>query len=1067
MAGIVTNLKEFAAYALNNTEEAFHLFKSESFPELLPEGDHAGRALWRGLMKPPVSLTAMEEFLVSTGMKEPVSVTLPVTEGAFYDVRDTFQDTVRLKRDGLGSFALTVRTDADFIELARHRVTDEHFIGMSYDFPYRILVGRLGNAVRKGRIVFESQRGRLEYTVTASAHSAEYMPHTALINRNELYLTRLRLDYMLEKISREEYVEQSLKAIEEHYCMSTGAISFLRLYQAYLEKLGGNTAEAAAILREFKDTPFPETEPESEAGCLYLNSLIGGGGENPGDTARRVRTLYERNPASYILLKLLFLTNPDIGHYPRRRSKAFEESYARGCRSPLLYAEYLRDLRSNDALVSRLSDLNIRTLVFAARHGGLTEALALRVAYLSDNEKFYSPGILTILTTAYESWPLDGICEAIVRMLMKGQPRDGSCFPWYEKAVSKNIKIIRLYEYYAETLPESRRAVLPLPIRKYFALNNTSLSEETRAAIYANVVRNRGTDPETYAAYRVKAETFAYEALGRGRIGEDYATLYQEFIHSIRDEASGAALAEVLFTERVYLDDDSVKSIAVIHDGLAKEQIVPVLHGVAYIRRYTEDARLLFENAVSGRYYTGVPYNVMPLMDGGPLMALIASREIPNDGFLLHETRAIEDRPCESVREFRLWKRTVESDSFTKLRKAEAREKILGYVAAHPESGFFHQDTSMKTLKEYAEADLVTLVKVLTDAGLDRETYDILLEYGTEQVPPEQLLALAGRMIEEAGDAADEDLVRFCADVFRTGMRDEQLLDYLSAHFEGSMEEMLAVRKSASELLLDTWALDGRILALAAAKRMNISEGPDILKDYAEHGGDAKLIRKYLEFHADSILGSDEEVRKPVAECIARLCDRKEPVDFAMKLALLKYLSQKKRLTSHQEMEADALMDECMARGLRFAFMKNLPASYRRQYRLEDRVFVEKKASLDADVRIRYRLESGLSGEEGREKTDMLTHRFRGIYSKEFTLFYGETLHLTITVQSGGRVIETEERTIVSDRAALDGPGSYPRINRMLKDALKGKKEALKEELYSYLKARAVSEALFAPEESL
>ena len=88
--------------------------------------------------------------------------------------------------------------------------------------------------------------------------------------------------------------------------------------------------------------------------------------------------------------------------------------YEAGVRSPLLYAEILRDLRQDDSLVTQLSDCTVQTLLFAVRQDLLTEALALRAAYLSANEKYFSPPLLRILTEAYEKWPLDGILEAIV-----------------------------------------------------------------------------------------------------------------------------------------------------------------------------------------------------------------------------------------------------------------------------------------------------------------------------------------------------------------------------------------------------------------------------------------------------------------------------------------------------------------------------------------------------------------------------------------------------------------------------------------------------------------------------
>ena len=1061
------DLKAFAELAERNSAEAFALFKNEHFPGSLPDEDHRARALWRGLMKPPVTQSAMEEFLCGLELKDPVTVRAAVTEASFYSVRDSVQETIRLRKNGWGSFVIRVRTDCDFIELPRRRFTEEHFIGNSCDVEYRILVGRLGNGVRRGHILLSGPSGEILFTVTASCQAEEHVESRALIDRNRQKLYRLRLDYMLEKSTRSRYVEESLKAIEAHYCMSTEDLSLMRLYQAYLEKLNGNAAEAAAILREFKDTIFSEGEREAEMACIYLRTLTGEGKEDPQAVSSRIRTAFDIDGGSYLMLKLLYLTNPDIGHYPRRRKKAAEMAFERGCRSPWLYTEILRDLRKDDALLTQLNECMVQTLVFAAKNSLLTEGLALRTAYLSANEKGFSAGLLKVLTSAYDIWPLDGILEAVVRLLMKGQPRDGSCFPWYEKAVARNLKIIRLYEYYAETMPESRRAVLPLQVRKYFALKGTALSEETRAAVYANIVRNRQTDPETYAVYREKAEAFAYEALSRGRIDANYATLYQEFVRTVRDARSAQSLADILFTERVYVDDGSVRSVAVLHDGLRGEEEWPVIRGTACIRCYTDDAQLLFENGVSGRYYTAAAYNRTPLMDKGALLPLLRAEDTANPGFLLYETRLIEDHACETEREFTLWRKAADCEAFTRTLRARAREQILSYVAAHPESGFFHQDTSPEVLKEYAEADRPTLVRVLLAARLYREAYGILLTYGTEDIPPEDLVRVASRMIDECGEEEDEALTGFCAEVFFGGKYDEQMLSFLTERFSGNVEEMLRLREAAAEFLIDTYRLDERILKLASSEKIRISEGPSILRDYMDHGGMRAVIRSYLELSSDLLTGTDEEVSRPVAEGISRIYDRGEPMDFAMKLTLLKYLSQQKELTAHEELQADALMEECRKRNLRFGFMKNLPAVFVRQYHLADRVFVEKKAVPSADVRISYRISGGIPGETETVREEMLLHRFRGIFSKEFTLFYGETLQYVITVRNEGTVTETEEKTVTASGAELRGADSYARINRMLRAAKSGETGALREELASYLRAKAVAEALFAPEEKI
>ena len=165
MADQVRDIAAFTAFAEKNPQDAFRFFKSDEFLNIIPAEDHRSRALWRGLMHAPLTRASMEEFLAGTGRKDPVTVTADVTEASFYQVKDSIQEMIRLRRSGWGSFVMNVCTDADFIELPRVRITEEAFVGSSFDLPYRILIGKLGAGVRTGTIWIEGPCCRIAFTV--------------------------------------------------------------------------------------------------------------------------------------------------------------------------------------------------------------------------------------------------------------------------------------------------------------------------------------------------------------------------------------------------------------------------------------------------------------------------------------------------------------------------------------------------------------------------------------------------------------------------------------------------------------------------------------------------------------------------------------------------------------------------------------------------------------------------------------------------------------------------------------------------------------------------------------
>ncbi|MDO5702322.1 MAG: DUF5717 family protein, partial [Lachnospiraceae bacterium] len=837
MSDKIRDLAAFAAAAERSPEDAFRFFRSEDFPEVIPPNDHRGRALWRGLSLPPAGREAMEEFLAGTGLKQPVTVTADESEVSFYSIKDTTQEWIRLRRSGWGSIVMSVSTDADFIELPVTRITEDSFVGSTCDIPYRIIVGSLGEGVRTGNVWIEAPGCSIRFHVTATSGREEYEEQRAKVDRNMAKLYELRLQYMLDRIDRKKYVTESLSLIGTHYCFSTEKLTLMRLYQAYLEKLRGNADEASAILREFRQVRFPEEEQEEELCCLYLRSLLGEEGASSEDTAIRIRSRFDGRYGSYILLKLLFLTNPDIGHYPRRRKKAAEQMFEAGVRSPFLYAELIRDLRADDSLVTSLSDCMVHTLLFAAKNDLLTEDLALRTAYLSANEKCFSPLILRILTVSYRLWPVSGILEAIVRLLMKGQPRDGSCFPWYEKAVEQHLRVIRLYEYYIESMPENRMEVLPLPVLKYFALSPESVSEESRARVYANVIRNRENDPDTFDELIDDAREFAAESLEKGRIGTDYAVLYQEFMRDLPEGQSLDTLTEAVFSERIVVDDSDVRSVVVIHDGLKEESVVPVVRGRAYIRRYTDDAQIIFENAASRRFITGAQYLLTPVMDRQEFLPTLKTRPFMRGGLLLNCVRELENVPCTDASGFAFWKDAARAEELTDDIRMEARRKIINYLADHPETGFFHSGTPQRVMDLYAEADKAKLTEVLLHGDLYREAYEQLVKSGQDGVPADMLVFIAGRIIRDTGDEKDEKLIKYCRDVYDGGKYDETILRYLTEYMSGSTQEMMELRRRAESFYIDTFALDDRLLSAVVREKKRPAGADEVFASYISHGG--------------------------------------------------------------------------------------------------------------------------------------------------------------------------------------------------------------------------------------
>ena len=86
---------------------------------------------------------------------------------------------------------------------------------------------------------------------------------------------------------------------------------------------------------------------------------------------------------------------------------------------------------------------------------------------------------------------------------------------------------------------------------------------------------------------------------------------------------------------------------------------------------------------------------------------------------------------------------------------------------------------------------------------------------------------------------------------------------------------------------------------------------------------------------------------------------------------------------------------------------------------------------------------------------------YQSIFSREFILFYGETLTYYITVEHKDTVTETNKITVAMPNIDRKGRSRYQMINQMMAANILGKEAVLKETVRKYLQAEKVSEELF------
>ena len=103
------------------------------------------------------------------------------------------------------------------------------------------------------------------------------------------------------------------------------------------------------------------------------------------------------------------------------------------------------------SLLHRLTPFWMQVFCYAGKHDLLTEELVMRMAYLSGYEKRFYGSLYQALAAGYEKFSSDDVLE-LSAIYHEGGTTQTGIFKWFSLAVSRGLRITRLFEYYVETL---------------------------------------------------------------------------------------------------------------------------------------------------------------------------------------------------------------------------------------------------------------------------------------------------------------------------------------------------------------------------------------------------------------------------------------------------------------------------------------------------------------------------------------------------------------------------------------------------------------------------------------
>ena len=1042
-SGVVENLDAFVKIAEKDFTEAFRIFKDKTFSRILEKESQKIKTLYEGLSRQPVTYQHLEEFLIAAGRKKKVLVSARDVGKEYYDVRESVKESFYIQRTGWGHLRLDVQAIGEFLEVTRKVVTDEDFIGSHYEVEYLLKKEKLGRGNQFGKIIVTSPYQELTYTIVASIGAKLDVDIHLTQKKSKLDLLRDSLAYLCYETAKASgiagkenpgvngWMDFSTWSASSHYILNQlhqNGCEYpeYQMYEALLLHAENHMEEARKLLEVYQDKSYTREDLEFAGSYLYL-CYITGLYRDKAHVLSRIRNFYMQKSDSFLLLLLLLQLDPAYKETPSKALFMLEEQFEKGCRSPFLYLEAWKIICKDMTLLHRLNSFWGQVFRFAARRNLLTEELVMRLAYLSGYEKEYNESIYQSMAKGYELYQSDDTLEAICKYVMRGNPRKPEYFRWFSAAVEHGLRLTRLYEYYVETMDTSVRIELPKTLLMYFTYNSDSLGDAKKAFIYSCIIANKEKEPAAYERYMLSMREFAQKKLAEGKMNESYAALYQEFLMEPHTCKDGEKIAQKMFTNRLYFDDKKVRYVIVRHSQMEQEEIYTCVQGVAYPRIYTEDAAILFQDEKQRRYSATIDYNLRKMLNEEASAKEVLKLGVTEPGVLLHycESNSINKDNLE------IFQRLVQSDAFCKGYKQKVRRKILEYYAEHVYGEDLDQYLKQMDYREYAIVDREKLLTVLISRGLFSQALAIVEEFGYEGVDMRSLLKLTSRMIVHCDMLEDEELLALASDVYRNGFYDEVILTYLMKYRFGPVDDLFAIWKSARGFELDTYDLEEKILELLMFTEDYRKEGERILESYIHHSGREWIVSGYLTHVSYGIFVKEFTMSSFVKNCLVNAYMQKWPVNEVCHLALFKELSRDK---GHKEallsIERD-LLKKCVEKGMVFSFFHRLPSDILSVYQLDDKTCVEYHADPEAKVTLVYALDTGL-GRKPEYKTEPLRNIYQGIFTKTFTLFYGETLHYYFCEECDGKTKKTPERVLSMSKVEGAPFSKYQMINQIL-----------------------------------
>lgn len=992
--GEVKDLFHFTNIAKEDPVTALSLFKTDEFVNVFLQKEPIYRTIYDSLMKSTSSSQAMEEFLIAIHKKVPVEIDVDKKELYFEVGKDSFMEKIHIIRSNWGYSEIKLYTDAPFIKLDHKVLWTDNFALNSYPLEMVIDPSKMRVGMNYGRVIIKTVHQTIVIPVICKVPHTERVGITQAthLRRYELELTKNYLNFRMNKIDLQSYIQETSKVLSNLTILEDDI--YYDLARTHLYIISDNHGMAKEMLAIFENR-IEGSKSNAVAYCAYqyLNALYKKDKEVIDVAVETIREFYDREADWRILWFLLYLDK-------RYNNKAHMLKDIRricelGCKSPIMYYEACNIYNSDPSLLHELGDFERVLFNWGAKEGYLKQEVIVQYAYLAAREKTFSAVIYHTLVRLYQKKPMTDILYAICAMLIKSEKTENKYFEWYRLGVEAQLKLTSLHEYYMYAISDDEDAYLSHPIYLYY-IYNSNLSDNRKAFLYAQIIRNKEENPSIYKTYQKQMERFMYRQLQVRQINRNLAVIYNDLLPPEKLDGTVAKDFSVLmYYHEITCYNPNMKGVCVVHKELENEIYQPLKDGRCVVPIFTENAQIFLVDNNDNRYYNTISYEVRQLIDYSKYAEVCFVYEKENPLLILNLSELVLNYHTNTQDIVLLYKLAIQIPSL----QAWCYRKFLLALIRHYQDHYdgelldkYIKEVDMKILTESERMDIMEymIMRDLTDKALE-----LIGRFGSSLVPRNYLHKLCLKLVLST-TTRNEVLLYLCHEVFRSGKYQDEILEYLITYYQGTTKEMLEIWKAACVRSMKLTSYEERLLGQVLFTENHDVLVGDVFLSYYQNGENRILKRGFITYYAYQYLLKDLEIEETLFPIMKKEITIEE--NEYCNIALLKYYSTLMELTQEEISFVDFQVNRLMKKGIVMPFFKEFKGKVALTESIFNKYYVMYRTSKDKKVIIHYYMDRS---EELEESSDYITEQMRevfdGIYVKEFMLFSHEELLYYIT----------------------------------------------------------------------